>query len=269
MKLSELAFEEKIIGKGSYGSVQLATHIPTGTKVAVKKLDKASIKTPKLQETLNREIQIQKKLKHVNIVRLYANLEDDRFIYLILEYVEQGNLFFIIRKKAKLTEDEAFYFFIQTVAGIYFLHKNGFIHRDLKPENLLVGSDNVLKICDFGWCVQSGGQADHGGGGFEEQRNTFCGTLEYMAPEMIQERPHNHQLDVWSIGILLYELVHGRAPFRGNQLEIGREIVGGNVKFGPDCSEDYKDLVRKILVQDPDERLPLVKVFVHPWVLHF
>ena len=153
MKLSELAFEEKIIGKGSYGSVQLATHIPTGTKVAVKKLDKASIKTPKLQETLNREIQIQKKLKHVNIVRLYANLEDDRFIYLILEYVEQGNLFFIIRKKAKLTEDEAFYFFIQTVAGIYFLHKNGFIHRDLKPENLLVGSDNVLKICDFGWCV--------------------------------------------------------------------------------------------------------------------
>ena len=216
MKLSELAFEEKIIGKGSYGSVQLATHIPTGTKVAVKKLDKASIKTPKLQETLNREIQIQKKLKHVNIVRLYANLEDDRFIYLILEYVEQGNLFFIIRKKAKLTEDEAFYFFIQTVAGIYFLHKNGFIHRDLKPENLLVGSDNVLKICDFGWCVQSGGQADHGGGGFEEQRNTFCGTLEYMAPEMIQERPHNHQLDVWSIGILLYELVHGRAPFRGN-----------------------------------------------------
>ena len=92
----------------------------------------------------------------MNIVRLYSSLEDDRFIYLILEYVEQGNLFFIIRKKAKLTEDEAFYFFIQTVAGIYFLHKNGFIHRDLKPENLLVGSDNVLKICDFGWCVESG-----------------------------------------------------------------------------------------------------------------
>ena len=63
--------------------------------------------------------------------------------------------------------------------------------------------------------------------------------------------------------------MHGRAPFRGNQLEIGREIVNGNVKFGQDCSEDYKDLVRKILVQDPDERLPLVKVFVHPWVLHF
>ena len=88
MKLSELAFEEKIIGKGSYGSVQLATHVPTSMKVAVKKLDKGTIKTPKMQETLNREIQIQKKLKHVNIVRLFSSLEDEKYIYLILEYVE-------------------------------------------------------------------------------------------------------------------------------------------------------------------------------------
>ena len=89
----------------------------------------------------------------MNIVRLYTSLEDQQYIYLILEYVKQGNLFFIIRSKPEnLTEDEAFYFFIQTVAGIYFLH-NGFIHRDLKPENLLVGEKNVLKICDFGWCV--------------------------------------------------------------------------------------------------------------------
>ena len=89
-------------------------------------------------------------------MRLYTSLEDDSFIYLILEYVRQGNLFFIIRNRKKqslLNEDEAFYFFIQTVAGIYFLHQNGFIHRDLKPENLLVGEKNILKICDFGWCV--------------------------------------------------------------------------------------------------------------------
>ena len=163
MKLSELSFEDKIIGKGSYGSVQLATHVPTNMKVAVKKLDKGTIKTPKMQETLNREIQIQKKLKHVNIVRLFASLEDEKYIYLILEYVEQGNLFYIIRKKGMLTEDEAFYFFIQTVAGIYFLHKNGFIHRDLKPENLLVNEDNVLKICDFGWTCESDLEEDDDG----------------------------------------------------------------------------------------------------------
>jgi len=123
----------------------------------------------------------------VNIVRLYTSLEDTKFIYLILEYVKLGNLFFIIRNKGTLTEDEAFYFFIQTVAGIYFLHRNGFIHRDLKPENLLVGDKNVLKICDFGWCVEQTNRVES-----IEQRNTFCGTLEYMAPEMITQKSHDH-----------------------------------------------------------------------------
>lgn len=127
----------------------------------------------------------------MNIVRLYASLEDENFIYLILEYVKQGNLFFIIRNKGQLNEAEAFYFFIQVTAGIYFLHKNGFIHRDIKPENLLVSQENVLKICDFGWCVEA--TTDHTTDTTNnEVRNTFCGTLEYMAPEMITNKPHNH-----------------------------------------------------------------------------
>ena len=91
----------------------------------------------------------------MNLYRLFTSIEDDKFIYLILEYASKGNLFYLIRSKKTLSEDEAFYFFIQTCAGIYFLHKNGFIHRDIKPENLLIGDDNILKICDFGWCVQA------------------------------------------------------------------------------------------------------------------
>lgn len=130
IKLKDLAFEPKQIGKGAYGTVSVAMHRPSGIRVAVKKIDKVSLTSAKIRDTLKREIEIQKRLKHVNIVRLYTSLEDQNYIYLILEYVKQGNLFQIIRSRSQntdvktslLTEDEAFYFFIQTVAGIYFLH---------------------------------------------------------------------------------------------------------------------------------------------------
>ena len=112
MKLDELQFESVSLGKGSYGQVQLALHKPSGVKVAVKKLDKRMIKTPKMKETLRREIQIHKKLKHVNIVRMYADLEDNQYIYLVMEYVTKSNLFALIRKEKSFSEETAFYFFI-------------------------------------------------------------------------------------------------------------------------------------------------------------
>lgn len=122
-----------------------------------------------------KEVEIHKRLHHENIVRLYNYFEDKKYLYLILEYAPKGSLFTLIRKKKFLSEDEAFFFFIQSCAGIYFLHSNGLIHRDIKPENMLIGTNHQLKICDFGWCVA-----------FDNRpRDTFCGTLEYMAPEMI------------------------------------------------------------------------------------
>ena len=130
----------------------------------------------KIKETLIREIRIQKQLNHEYICRLYNSFEDKTTIYLALEYASKGNLFYLIRKEKFLSEDTAFYFFIQVCSGIYYMHKQGLIHRDIKPENILIKDGNIIKICDFGWCVQS----DH-----MQQRNTFCGTLEYMAPEMI------------------------------------------------------------------------------------
>mmetsp|Transcript_47971 Transcript_47971/g.35172 ORF Transcript_47971/g.35172 Transcript_47971/m.35172 type:complete len:104 (+) Transcript_47971:167-478(+) len=91
-----------------------------------------------------------------------------------------------------------------------------------------------------------------------------------MAPEMIQNLPHNHTLDVWCLGILLYELVHGHAPFRGDKpMKIGQEIMARNIKFSSKCSPDYKDLVDKLLQREPAYRIPLIKVFDHPWVRSF
>ena len=252
---------ESNLGKGSYGEVQLAKHKATNVLIAVKKIEKASLTSSKIKETLIREIRIQKQLNHEYICRLYTSFEDKDTIYLSLEYASKGNLFYLIRKEKYLSEDTAFYFFIQVCSGIYYMHKQGLIHRDIKPENILIKEGNIIKICDFGWCVQS----DH-----NQQRNTFCGTLEYMAPEMIQNKAHNHTLDVWSLGILLYELVHGRAPFTGvHPREISDKIMRGVIRFKPGLSNEYKDLVNQILKYECSERLPLIKVFDHPWVKNF
>ena len=118
----------------------------------------------------------------------------------------------------------------------------------------------MIKICDFGWCVQSDAS---------QQRSTFCGTLEYMAPEMLNNRSHNHTLDVWSLGILLFELCHGRAPFTGTIHDIKEKINNGYIRFKPGLSDDYKDLVNKILKYETTDRIPLIKIFDHPWVKNF
>ena len=147
------------------------------------------------------------------------------------------------------------------------MHKNGFIHRDLKPENLLVFKNDqsyVVKICDFTWTLELEEKLD----GMEE-RKTFCGTFEYMAPEMLNEETHNYQIDVWSLGILLFELVHGYAPFRGtNQMTVKSNIKKKLLKipFKEGLSDQYKDLVYKFLNSDCNQRIPLIKVFEHPWV---
>lgn len=240
--------------------------MPTQTKVAVKKIDKRSLANKKIKATLMREVEIHRKLKHQNIIRLYTHFEDAEFLYLVLEYAEGGNLFYFIRNGRKqLSEEDAFHYFIQTCSGIYFLHKNGLIHRDIKPENLLLSTLKTsdfdqkkftLKICDFGWCVES-----------DEPRSTFCGTLEYMAPEMLANQPHNHTLDVWSLGILLFELYHSNAPFSGKTpMEIQQKILKRCIRYSPACGVEYIDLVERLLQLEPSERIPLIRVFDHPWV---
>lgn len=256
------------LGKGAYGEVEMATHKRLGIKLAIKKIDKRSLVNKKIRATLLREVDIHKRLKHENIIRLYASCEDADYIYLVLEYAEKGNLFFFIRNnKKRLSEEEAFHYFVQTCSGIYFLHKNGLLHRDIKPENLLLSFTSpdqqafTLKICDFGWCVQTKEDLP---------RNTFCGTLEYMAPEMLSNAPYNHTLDVWSLGILLYELVHGNAPFTGKAPhDIQAKIMKRLIKFNSSCSPEYRNLVESILQIDSWARIPLIRVFDHPWVLRY
>jgi serine/threonine protein kinase len=230
-----------IIGAGAFGDVYLAKHKKDGKFYAIKQMDKSRIlETGAKLDIIKREIDIHSRLRHDNIVKLLAHHEDEKSFYLVLEYINAGTLFTAIKKNKGFTEKDAFKYFIQTASAVAFLHENNLIHRDLKPENLLLDDKGHLKLCDFGWCVE----LEIG------SRQTFCGTYEYMAPEIIQELPYDKCIDVWSLGILLYELTHGYSPFRAQHpgdeeyAEIFRNIIKYNFTIDKDVSENCKILIQ-------------------------
>ena len=155
-----------------------------------------------------------------------------------MELVENGTIYDRIKGKKVMNEDEAFTIFIQVCNAIYFLHSLNLVHRDLKPENLLLNDLEQVKLCDFGWCTEvTDGPMD-----------TVCGTYEYMAPEIIQEKPYSLGVDIWSLGILLYELLHGYSPFRVRGKEddhrnIFKNIMKNDIKFERPLSSDCTDLI--------------------------
>ena len=160
-----------------------------------------------------------------------------------MDYATNHTVFNLIKKKNGMTENEAFKYFIDTASAVNFLHQNNFVHRDLKPENLLIDKNGAVKLCDFGWCVDLK----------VGNRSTFCGTYEYMAPEIINEAAYDTAIDVWSLGVLLYELIHGYSPFRATTIknkdkeyiEIFRNIVDFNFKIDKDdISLDCIDLIK-------------------------
>lgn len=201
-------------------------------------------------------------MNHSNIVKFFDYLQVKPKVYLLLEYASNGNLFWYIRKQGYLPDQEAARLFKQTAEALAYLHSKSYIHRDMKPENLLLDKDGQIKLCDFGWCAE-----------YEEDssmRNTFCGTYEYMAPEIFEKKPYDEKVDVWCLGILLYELVHGKSPFKGNTvIDIYNNIKKGNIRFSSRCSPEIKDLILNILRRKPAERFNIQQILNHPFLRKF
>ena len=234
-----------VLGSGAFGDVYLVKHKLDGKFFAVKKMDKEKILNSGASlDIVRREIDIHSRLIHENIVRLYSSHEDEISFFLLLEYANAGTLFGTIKKNKSMDESKAFKYFIQTASALHFLHDNNLIHRDIKPENLLVDANDNIKLCDFGWCIE----LEIG------NRKTFCGTIEYMAPEIIKEMPYDGSIDVWSLGVLLYELLHGYSPFRAQNLdeeseatEVFKNIIKNQFRIDRKDISDYsKDLIKSI-----------------------
>lgn len=143
------------------------------------------------------------------------------------------------------------------VSALIYLHQRNVIHRDIKPENLLLGHDDQLKIADFGWSVHEPCSS----------RTTLCGTLDYLSPEMVKGEPHHKNVDLWSIGVLMFELVVGKAPFHSEGYDATyRKIMKVEYRVPAHISKAATHLISKLLVFNPQERLPLEDVATHPWL---
>ena len=247
----------KILGSGSYGQVYLCINKLNKKYYAIKHMDKSCLKKNlKSLSGIYTEIKLQSIILHPNIVRLLYCRETKESFDLVMECATNGSLFDYIRKNGHLSEEISFKYFIQVVNAIYFLHQNDLIHRDIKPENLLLYENDNIKLCDFGWCVGLNGG----------QRGTFCGTTEYMAPEMVCQQVYSKEIDIWSLGVLLYEMLHGHSPFipkkaRFSEKEVMENIKIHNLKFDRSVSKECIELICHLLDENRQKRYKIEDIF--------
>ncbi|KAF2774540.1 kinase-like protein [Teratosphaeria nubilosa] len=258
----------KPLGKGKFGRVYLARERSTHFICALKVLHKSELQAGKVEKQVRREIEIQSNLAHPNILRLYGHFHDSKRIFLILEFAGKGELYKHLRKAQKFPEWQAAQYIAQMASALRYLHGKHVMHRDIKPENILVGLHGEIKISDFGWSVHAP----------NNRRNTMCGTLDYLPPEMIKPTPasaaagdgHNwytEKVDLWSLGVLTYEFLVGEAPFEDTPVMTQKRITRGEMTVPGFVSKEARDLIRRLLVLEPERRLSLEEVERHAWIV--
>eukprot|EP00005_Dracoamoeba_jomungandri_P010332 CAMPEP_0174273608 /NCGR_PEP_ID=MMETSP0439-20130205/55147_1 /TAXON_ID=0 /ORGANISM="Stereomyxa ramosa, Strain Chinc5" /LENGTH=445 /DNA_ID=CAMNT_0015364877 /DNA_START=50 /DNA_END=1387 /DNA_ORIENTATION=- len=248
------------LGEGQYGCVYRAQEKKTMKDVALKVLPLRMIEECGIHHQLSREIQIQSHLCHENVLRLYGYFYDKISIFLVLEYAPGGELYKHIKASKKLTEKAASGYILDVVNGLSYCHSKHVIHRDIKPENLLIGENGKLKVADFGWSVIQK----------NSRRSTLCGTLDYLAPEMSEKRCYDKQIDVWGVGVLLYEMLVGDPPFEHEDVaETHRRIVDGDYRIPMFVSKEAKDLIQRLLVYKAADRIKFEEIKTHPFITKY
>ena len=253
----------KELGCGSFGRVFLARHIKTKVLYAIKAIDKQNKTNQNEKPYFRRELEVMYKIHHPNVVKLFGHFEDNKYCYFIMEYLSKGNVYNLINmdKKKLLSINVVATIMKDVISATYFLHNMNppIIHRDIKPENVLLNEGMIAKLTDFGWSnyIQE-----------DKERKTVCGTPIYLAPEIIKEKGHDKRVDIWCIGVLLFELTTGHVPFQGNNIEtLKSNILHLKIAWPKEINPDAKDLISKILKIDPNQRISLEEMLEHPFFL--
>jgi serine/threonine protein kinase len=267
--LTDIYEVKEKLGNGKFGLVRLGIHKETGRKVAVKIMSKKDMTNQDL-ELVKTEIEILKIAQHPNIIRLYDIFENADFIYIIMEHCAGGDLFSYIEKRGfRMPEPFAANVINKLATAVYYLHSYGIAHRDLKPENILM-TDNTenadIRLLDFGLSKIIGPN---------ETCNDPFGTLSYVAPEILLEKPYTKAVDIWSIGIITFLLLVGYLPFddEKSEREIARQTIHEPVPFKSSVwkknTPDSKTFVENLLNKDPNKRMQIKEVLDHPWLQRF
>jgi calcium-dependent protein kinase len=258
---------QAIIGQGAFGKVYVGVSRLNGMRRAIKALDRSAL-TPESRDRIRREIEILKELDHPNIIRIIEVVEDERYINIVQELCQGGELFDRIVKNKRFSEDLAAGYMRQILSAVTHCHKASIIHRDLKPENILFESTgaNVLKVIDFGISRKHFAETP-----LRKQYGTVSFTQAYyMAPEVLRGS-YNEKCDVWSCGVLMYILLSGYPPFNGStQQDIRAKVKAGQYTMTggvwPIISPEAKDLINQLLTFDPAKRISAEQAFQHPWL---
>ncbi|XP_062186588.1 CBL-interacting protein kinase 21-like isoform X1 [Phragmites australis] len=251
----------RTLGEGHFGKVRLARHADTGRAFAIKILDRQRILAMKIDEQIKREITTLQLLKHPNVVRLCEVSASKTKIYMVLEYVNGGELFDKIALKGKVSEKEGRKLFQQLMDAVSYCHEKGVYHRDLKPENVLVDAKGNIKVSDFGLSALPQNQRKDG------LLHTTCGSPNYIAPEVLLNRGYDGSMsDIWSCGVILYVMLTGNLPFDNqNVVALYQKILKGNAHIPKWLSQGAQDILRKILDPNPITRINMDGIRAHDW----
>lgn len=250
---------EDQIGCGGFSSVWRASHSIVNKDVAVKVVKKSSIESQLEKTRFQREISILKQMEHPFIAEFFEVIETQDAFYLVMEYVENGNLLDFVNANGRLSEDQARRYFAQLFSVLEYLHTvKKIAHRDLKCENVLLDRHNNIRVIDFGL---SNVFTYH-----TPQLITSCGSPAYISPEMVKGQKYTKITDVWSAGIMLYAVMAGGLPFDDTNVnKILQKIVYSEVQYPTYFSKCLVDLMQKMICKDPEKRITLDKIKEHPW----